>query len=174
MLDLTISASTFTDQSVVIINNPYSPDSSWLGNSDTGYAKYMQFYSKCFVVGARIEARFVADVTPATVCGLTVTTNSTSLTSVWESTTTGLSDWRSVNVYHGEFVLSMGVDVGKFLNKPKVLDDPQLFSTASAGPAQVIAAHFWTAGISAGGSGALVGSAFVTMECVFTDPIPFT
>lgn len=159
---------------MIIINNPYSPDSSWLGNSDTGYAKYMQFYSKCYVVGARIEARFIGDVSPAAIVGLTVTTNSTALTSVWQSTTTGLSDWRSVNVYHGEYMLSQGIDVGRFLNKPKVLDDPQLFSTASAGPAQVIAAHFWSYGVGAGAAGILAGSAFVTMECVFTDPVPFS
>jgi len=148
------------------------------GSSAVGYSKYMAFYSKCFVLGASIRCNQVVidnATTVGLVTGVTVTTNSTSLGSAVAAITNGMASWTVEFNLPDRARFDESVDVARFLNKPKVLDDPQLFCTSGANPTQVVVAHFWMQSTS--GASAPINAAYgveVMLDCVFTDPIPFT
>lgn len=147
------------------------------GASAIGYAKYMAFYSKCFVLGAAMQVRG-ASSTPgnhAYVVGLSITTNATSLGTSVAAIGNGMSTWTVAFSTPDRYALTESVDTGRFLNKPKVLDDPQLFSTSAANPTQVLVAHLWIAGVVATAAAINTESMVeVLLDCVFTDPVPFT
>jgi hypothetical protein len=176
------NGSTTYEPATVILNSPYDPDAALGGTSATGFAKYMAYYSKCFVIGARIKARYALSSTAGTgyasqVCalGLTITTLSGAMANALVATQAGLCDYRLHNINPDSGMLEMSVDIGKFLDKPQVLDDPQLFCTSGANPGQVVVGHLWIQGFDSAIT-TLVMSYFLEVEydCVFTDPIPFT
>jgi hypothetical protein len=157
------------------LNSAYLVDGA---SSATGYAKYMGFYSKCFVVGARVMARGVVinnATTHGAAVGLVVSTNNTSFAGLVPAIENGMCDWVTVFNIPDRFELNQAVDVKKFLHKPNVLDDPQLFSTSVALPGQAINLHLF---IQATGTTAAAINSDIVLEflfdCVFTDPIPFS
>jgi hypothetical protein len=147
------------------------------GASAIGFSKYMAFYSKCFVMGATIAVRgsTVSPSTHGAVVGVSISTNSTAFTNSAAAIGNGMSSWTVMWSNPDRYALNESVDVGRFLNKPKMLDDPQLFSTSAANPTQVIVAHLFIAGVVAT-AGAINTDAMVEilLDCVFTDPVPFT
>jgi len=158
-----------------IMNSAYNG-----GGVAAGYAKLMAFYSKCFVLGARIRVDFAlsdtssgATNTEPTVFGVTITTNSTTLGTITKAIEAGLCDWRELIQNPDSASLTLGVDIAKFLDKPQVLDDSQLFSTSGADPSQVVVAHIWAQNVSSISS-VLFTTYLLEYDCVFTDPIPFT
>ncbi len=160
----------------VVLNDAYHVDSS---NSAIGYAKYMQFYSKCFVIGARVRVSYgvIADGAgdpPITASGLAVTTDSSSFATLEALIEGGFCRWKVTSSSPSSATLTESVDTGRFLHKPKVLDDPQLFSTASSSPGQFIVAHFGTRTLGTSYSAYVQAMVEVEMECVFTDPIVFS
>jgi hypothetical protein len=170
----------YTEQLVCKLNSPYDPDQAIGGASDVGFAKYMTFYSKCFCLGARIKVKGSFDYTgdvqvqyESVIHGVTITTYTASIGSTVAAINVGLVDYGLTSASPSRFEHSMGVDIGKFLHKPKVLDDPQLYCTAGADPTQLVVAHVWT---DNRGSGHTNGTFVyeVEMDCIFTDPIPFT
>jgi len=171
-----IVTSNYTEPTVVTVNSAYDPDAAIGGGYPTGFVKYMALYSKCFVRAARIKVRGAA--VPASgnselIVGLTITTNTTALGGVNYAITAGLTDYVVMNTNPDRFNLNGSVDVAKFLDKPRLLDDPQLFSTASAGPGQVICAHLWVWNFSA--STTTINYVIeLEQDVVFTDPIPFS
>lgn len=162
-------------ETAFILNGPFNVLG---GSSANGYAKYMAFYSKCFVLGARIRIRAVVinnATTAALMTTLAVTTNSTSLGTSPPAVMNGMCDWMVAFNLPDRILLDQAVDVGRFLNKPRVLDDPQLFCTAAANPTQVVVAHYGVQAAAA--TAASINTQYlaeVTFDCVFTDPIPFT
>jgi hypothetical protein len=157
-----------------LLNSPFDPDPSLGGLSATGFAKYMAVYTKCFVQAARYKVKFLNSTGVPNVSGCTVTTSSTSLGSALAAVSSGLSqyDLMQSNPDHRTYIGS--VDIGKFLDKPDVLDDPQLFCTASANPAQLIVLHAWVSNSSATAASLVIATFEVEFDCVFTDPTPFT
>lgn len=170
----TLTGASFTEFFTLALNNPYDPDTAVGGTSAHGFSKYMQFYSKCFVLAAKIkvQAAKTAAANPGGLLGMTLTTYNTAFTAAVTAIENGYTDYQIVNSYPDRVSLDLGVDVGKFMDKPDVLDDPELFCTSSSGPTQGIFAHIWGSNFSA-------TSEFVSfvveveMDCVFTDPIPF-
>jgi hypothetical protein len=157
-------------EATLYLNSAYNVDTAV---SAVGYAKYMAFFSKCFVVGGAIRVRAMSAGTQPVIHGVTVTTNTTSLASAPAAIDNGMCDWSTTYTYPDSVSLSQRANTARFLTKPKVLDDPQLFSTAGALPGQVIVAHVWAHNY--GGSAVTVDQMCeVVLECVFTDPIPFT
>lgn len=173
--------SAYAEASVIVLNSPYDPDYAAGGTSSAGFAKWMAFYSKCFVLGARATLKFAMSGTsvagPPTepvATGLTITTNVSSLGSTLDAIQNGLCDYKVMNLCPDSGVLSVGVDVAKFVDKPDILDDNQFFCTATGNPGQLIVLHHWVDGLS---SLTTISQAYVIeveMDCVFTDPIPFT
>jgi len=169
---------TYTTLATVILNSAFDPDAALGGASSQLYAKYIAMYTKCFVVAARIKVRYCAGHTvnpgnppqSATVCGLTISTNTTTLGSVIQATQQGLSEFKLLNVNPDSHTFNNSVDVAKFLDKPYVLDDPQLFSTNAANPGQVIVAQFWGQSLSVATSTEITFYIEVEQTCVFTDP----
>jgi len=156
------------------LNNAFSPGFS---SSAVGYSKYMAFYTKCFVIGASIRVHGVVIDNASTsglVCGLTVTTNSTSLGSFQAAVANGMADWTVVFNLPDRVTFNESVDVSKFFNKPRVLDDPQLFSTSGAGPTQLIVVHLWSQALTGATAISMEAGVEILLDCVFTDPIPFT
>ncbi len=161
-------------ESPILLNSAYHTYSS---TDATGYQKYMAFYSKCFVVGATIVAKGVVidnASTSGVVVGLTVSTNSTSFASYAAAIENGMCTWDVVFNIPDRIHLTQSVDVKRFLNKPNVLDDPQLFSTATGFPTQAIDAHLFSQCIDGTTSVAVKFVVEVLFDCIFTDPIPFT
>ncbi len=154
-----------------ILNSAYHADGS--GDAD-GFQKIMAFYSKCFVIGCRVLIHGTANVTTnSAIVGATITTNVTSLGSYAHAITNGMSQWTLVYKNPDRFSFNLGVDVKKFFNKPFVLDDAQLFCTASATPTQQIILHTWVQD-DGNNTQATLGFAELLFDCVFTDPVPFT
>lgn len=166
-------AGVYTEGTPVTLNNAFSPNG---GAPAQGFAKYMAFYSKCFVVGARLVVHGAISTVGAansSTVGLVVTTNATPLANLAQAIDNGMCQWTHRANYPDSYSFTESVDVRKFLNKPRVLDDPQLFCTAAAGPTQLVVAHPFIQGQNAttsvaGGYGQLL------LDCIFTDPVPFT
>lgn len=159
-------------ESTVVLNDAYNG-----GTSAIGYTKYMAFYSKCFVVGASLVHKAVVTSPAAKGCilGITTTTNSTTLGSYSAAIGNGMCEYRVAFANPDRVQLTAAVDVKRFLNKPFVLDDPQLFSTSSASPSQLAVAHFWIQSTSTTAATQTAEGAYeLLLDCVFTDPIPFT
>jgi hypothetical protein len=170
------STSAYAEPAVVVLNSAYIPCNALAsGVSSTGFLKYMAFYTKCFVMAARIKVKvvnyLVTEVQPALI-GVTITTNSTSLGGYPAAIEAGLCDYDAVGTNPDHRIFNNSIDVGRFLNKPTVLDDPQLFSTISVSPSQLICAHLWLGPFVAGGNIAFIIE--LEQDCIFTDPTPFS
>lgn len=172
------TASTYQEAKVCLLNSPYDPTIG--GSSAAGYSAYMAFYSKCFCLGSRIKTRTInlsSDLTPPYVSpisiGLTITTNATSIGNHTDAVENGLAVYELSNLNPDRTHLQNSVDVAKFLDKPYVLDDAQLFCTTSASPGQVVCAHFWTYNHRAAGTTQCYTVLEIEYDCIFTDPIPF-
>lgn len=168
---LTATVSTYTEQAVFLMNTGFRPYLG-LGAAATGFDKWMTFYSKCFVMGARVKIQAVCATQPC-ILGLCVTTNASALANLTQAMDAGLCQHVVCFTNPDHHSFNESIDVGKFLHKSKVLDDAQLFCTATADPSQVICAHFFAYGLGASNTtGYWTGQ--ITVDCVFTDPIPFT
>jgi hypothetical protein len=167
-------------ESASVLNNPYDPDPTLGGESAQGFAKNMAFYSKCFVIGAKWRCDFAnllttSGLAPATApnfVGCTVTTNSSSLSGYTNAVTNGLAQFRLLAQNPDTCMMQGSVDIGRYLNKPDVLDDEDLLCTSTSGPNQVVCLHTWAANTSANGT--LLYGVLIEFDCIFTDPIPFT
>jgi len=176
---LTVPLVTYAEN-VAILNGPYDPDAALGGESATGFAKLMAFYSKCFVIRARWRVNVSntgssSNLPPADsnlIVGATVSTNSSSLSGVTQAITTGISQYNMIAANPDTCQFEGVVDIGAFVNKPQVLDDPDFFCTSSSNPSQVICLHTWAE--STGAAGYMPYLVLVEFDCVFTDPIPFS
>jgi hypothetical protein len=176
-----LTAGAYTEPTVVLLNSPFDPDTALGGASAQGFSKYMGFYSKCYALGARASVKYAQSGASATggspsvvVAGMTITTNTATLSGVVNAIQQGLCDYKLMNANPDSHELTLSVDFSKFVDKPDILDDPQWFCTASANPAQLICLHVWAQdlGVTAGNN--FNFTVEVEMDCVFTDPIPFT
>jgi hypothetical protein len=172
----TISAG-FAELGQYVVNSPYHTFGS---TNAIGYDKYMAFYSKCFVHGARIKwsgapasLSVGVNATEPILWGVTINTNSTVLTSTVSAISEGLCSYKLNNQAPDSVMLTEGVDIGKFMNVPNILNNPQLFSTSSAFPDQIIVAHVWAQNY-VGSANLLCFLTEIELDVTFTDPIPFT
>jgi len=164
-----IAASTYAE-STLYLNSAHNVDTAV---DAVGFGKYMAFFSKCFVVGGSVRVHAMSAGGQPVVHGVTVSTLTTSLGTQNAAIENGMCDWASTYTSPDTCVLTQRVNTSRFLTKPKVLDDPQLFCTLAALPSQLIVAHVWATNF--GGSAVTVDQMCeVLLECVFTDPIPFT
>jgi len=167
-------------EQAAVLNSPYDPDPTLGGESAQGFAKNMAFYSKCFVIRARWRVDWMVCLTTSgeapnvapTFLGVTITTNTSSLSSATNAITNGLCQFRLLGQNPDTCRMEGVVDIGAYLNKPQVLDDPDLFCTSSANPNQIVCLHNWGLGTSA--NNVMYFGILLEFDCVFTDPIPFT
>ncbi len=152
------------------LNSGYQTDGV---TNAVGFSKYMAFFSKCFVVGGAARLSVTVNNAQPCLCGLVVTTNTTSLGSGSAAIENGMCQWDRINSHPDTKTFTQRVNTSKFLTKPKVLDDPQLFCTSGALPGQVIVGHVFISNDGAS-TASLNYTLEVLLECVFTDPIPFT
>jgi len=168
-------------EATLLLNSAYNLDGA---ASCIGYAKYMAFYSKCFALGGRITVN-ITNLSGATVgaagvalapvsVGLVVTTNTTSLGNVLAALENGFCRYTQLGTSPDSVRMTEGADVSRFLHKPRVLDDPQLYSTSSAIPGQVVVAHIYAQALSGATHTTVYVEAVVDVDCVFTDPVVFT
>jgi hypothetical protein len=155
------------------LNSAYSAAG---GSNMDGFGKYMAFYSKCFTVGAKLRVTFTVldNNTYPVVVGVVTTTNSTSLGSAVAAIQNGICQWDQLFLNPNTRTFTTSLDVANFLHKPRVLDDPQLFATASAQPTQQILAHVFAQNNAPTGTQALTYTFELVEKCIFTDPIPFS
>jgi hypothetical protein len=167
------AAGAYAEATTITLNNLFSPNGA---GSAVGFAKYMAFYSKAWVIGARALLRgVVASSSTATAVALVITTNNTSLGSMVAAIDNGMCDWMVSLTNPDRVTLNQSVDIARFLNKPKVLDDPQLFCTSAAGPSQLVVAHVGIQDVGAFATATTLDYVIeLTFDVVFTDPIPFT
>jgi len=170
----------YQEAAVTIVNSPYDPDAALGGVSAAGFAKYMALYSKCFCIAANYKVKFALAATSGsgvptqTYVGATITTNTTGLGSTVAAIQAGMTDYKVLNQNPDSGTLNVGVDVAKFVDKPDILDDNQFFCTSGANPAQVIVAHLWTDTSAVTPATNIFWVIECEMDCIFTDPIPFT
>lgn len=161
------------------LNSAYQPDSS---TNPYGFAKYMAFYTKCYVMGVRFKESFVVDTDNTSVItdqpnrfkgvvGLSIaTTNPTIVTS--NAVAQMLTDYRMVGTTSQTGSISLGLEVAKFLDKPSLLSDPDLYSTVAAPPIDIIYAMLW---ITAERNDLQVTRmTVIDFDVMFVDPVPFT
>jgi len=168
-------------ETVIILNSPYDPDNALGGTQPVGFAKLIAMYSKCFTLAARARCHGVftasSAVPPndaAAEVGMFITTSTSAVSSMTAGVEQGLAVTKVIGSNPDSFDLSLGMDVGTFLDKPDVLDDPQLFCTSSANPTQLIALHFANQNFGVSVTSAILARIIVQFDVVFTDPIPFT
>jgi hypothetical protein len=170
------SAGTYGEQTVTL-NSPLAPGGSVAA---VGYAKMMAFYSKCFVLRCRWRTDVQSSVAnggiPGSnpyVVGATVTTTSASLTTQNAAIEAGLSQYGFIGYSPDHRTFEGSIDIGRYLNKPDILDDDQLYATASVNPTSLVFLHSWFQnwGPAAGNLNTLW---LLEFDCVFTDPIVFT
>jgi hypothetical protein len=176
----TAALSGYVENAVIVLNSPYDPDAALGGLSAQGFAKWMAFYSKCFVLSARIRVtstaagpNFEGIPTGILVRGLTITTNSTAIGSTVQAIQNGMCKWEMTNVNPDRVKFELAVDIAKFVDKPDILDDNQFFCTATANPTQIVCAHLWYQNVTGLATTTINFWIEVEMDCVFTDPIPF-
>lgn len=177
---LVLVVNTYTEPIVVRLNSCYDPDAAIGGTQPQGFAKWMAFYTKCYVLRARIFVTVINDtttgVTPGgclTQVGVTISTFISNFSTIFQAIQNGLQKNTAIGNSPDRASFTMSVDVGKFMNVPKVIDDPELYCTASSNPTQVIAAHVWAQSETNAGS-SIFYTVKVEYDCVFTDPQPFT
>jgi len=178
------SSENFVDFQQIRVNDAYSPDTSIFSSSATGYAKYMEFYTKCCVRGLRLNVSFAIEEgevgTPAlaktapTLVGVVFTNTATPLGSFSDAVDNGLQRWRMLSSSASNCSFSLGLDVGKFLGVADLLDSSSAFSTASASVSNIssIWAHLWYRNQGTVG-GRLAFGVELEMDCTFTDPKQF-
>jgi len=171
----TLTGASFVEFMSFTLNGPYDPDVAVGGTSAHGFAKYMAFYSKCFVLAARIKVSGtkMEGSHPGALFGLNINTTTAGGTAAVTYMQDGYCDYKIVGNFPDSFSFNMGCDIGKFLDKPDVLDDSELFCTDASNPAQVIVAHVWGSNYS-GTSVFCTFAVEIEFDCVFTDPVPFT
>jgi len=157
-----------------ILNTGYGVDGASL--QYPGYAKYMAFYSKAWVLDSRWRARFTRDAasSAAVVVGTVVTTNTTAFLGYDKPIENGLSRWTMLGKNPDSATLNGACNHARFLGKPNYLDDPQLYSTVSANVGQAVVLQLFLQAADAATT--VAGEVVVELEVdvVFTDPIPFT
>jgi hypothetical protein len=142
------------------------------GSVPAGFNRYMAFYSKAYVLGARIVTKLVSSTpTVQGTVGIVVTTNAVSLAGSNFAIDNGMVQWDMVGANPDHRVFTESVDVAKFFNKKNVIDDPTLYSTVAANPSQIIVAHIF---VESTGTFIVKLSTECYLDIVFTDPIPFT
>lgn len=171
---------TFTDLQMIRLNSPYDPDVALGGTSTTGFARLMQMYTKCFVLGARIKVKVVntnatGDSPPTSpiIIGITLSTNASSLGSVQQAISTGLSQHVLLGFSPDVHTFNLGCDISKFVDKPDILDDPDFATLATSNPNQSVVSHLWCYQLSAL-SKYVAWVVELEQDCVFTDPQPFS
>ncbi len=176
-----LAANTYTEPQVFVMNGAFKPDNAGTGDSVTGYTKYMAFFSKCFVRAARIKVRYaIAGASgqgiplQPLIFGVTVTTNNTTLGSIDKAIEAGLCDYALRNAHPDSGILTVGVDVAKFVNVPEILNNPDWYGNSSSNPAQLIFAHVWCQSLAALATQHVFFTVEIEMDCIFVDPIPFT
>lgn len=176
-----LAAGAFTDAFIIRLNSPFDPNDAFGGASATGYAKLMAFYNKCFTLGVRLNARFL-NVSAATgggaiatiVCGVTINTNNTALTTVPLAVGDGLVSYDLIGQSPDNFHTERTLDIGKFLDVPDVLSNTSLYSTSAANPTNIVYAHCWVQNMVATTTAYYNLVVDAEFECVLTDPIPFS
>jgi hypothetical protein len=145
------------------------------GASAIGYAKYMAFYQRAFVLGSRviIKGVVVQGAGGATVVGVAASSVASSFATTAAAIEAGLCQWVVVGTYPDRLEFTQSVETRKFLNVPDPLTSTRLYSTSAASPSDIIDLHVF---IDAAGS---VTATFqftfeVLLDVTFTDPIPFT
>lgn len=139
-----------------------------------GFAKYMQFYSKCFCLGARYKLRMCSGNTNAPLLvGTTINTTATSYVNPIDPIQNGLTVFDYIDESPDKILLTNGIDVAKFVDKPQILNDPEWYCTSSANPNQLILVHWWVHNPSAS-TVYYYYTIEIEFDCVFTDPIPFS
>jgi len=175
--NVTATSGTYVEANVMNLNSAFDPNGGTSAAQPAGYVNLMQQYTKCFVLGARIKVKFVntidsSEIIACCLAGLTISTLGTSLGTYVAAMQAGLCDWDVIGTFPDHRVFMLSVDIAKFLDKPRVLDDPQLFSTVSANPGQLVTAHFWLRPYFA--TTVLVYGFEIEQDCIFTDPQPFS
>jgi len=139
----------------------------------------MQFYSKCYTLGARIRVKYTNITTSSTatanvpvVVGLTVSTGTPTLSALQDAIGVGLTEYKIVQANPQCANFEMAIDVGRFMDVPDVLNRSDLYCTAAGNTPQIVVGHLWVQSLLAAASvGAFVVD--LEMDCVFTDPNPF-
>jgi len=165
---LTVAGGGASSQRGWIANTGYHVDGT---NNAAGWNDMMDFYTKGFVVGGRASIK--AAVVGGSMMHLTFSLSTTNAqpATVTEAVKAGRTSWAVQSTYAPAVTLPMEYDVSEVLTKPKVLDDPELYSTRTSAPLSQIYLTFNAMNPS---GGALTVAFMFSLELtvVFTDPIP--
>jgi hypothetical protein len=169
---LPISASTY-NEAVVSVTSAYNG-----GTSAGGYSKYMAFYKKCYVLGARIKIDMTQFSTPLTpdclIVGVALEDSNVPFGSITKALQNGLQQWSLLNTNPDTKHFNLGVDVAKFYNKVDVVDDDRLFSLVTTDPTDQIYLHLFAEPVDGSTATTVVYAIETLLDVVFTDPIQFT
>lgn len=105
--------------------------------------------------------------------GLSIKTDDTLYTNSATAIAAGYTQWSVTMASPDSRSFEETVDVGRYLHKRNVLDDPQLFCTSGASVGQLVAAHVWCQALDSG-TQSLTYVVEIEADAVFTDPIAFT
>lgn len=170
------AAGSFSICKVLAVNNPYQVNATGFAQP-SGFAKLMEIYSKCYVRSAKVTLTVINVTasgtslipTASSMHGLSITTLPTPLASASVAVQGGLETHKALGTNPDQITMSLTVDIGKYLTVDDVVDNSQLFTTASAGPGQLVYIQHW---VYNNGSAAGVYNCHyvIDYDCIFTDP----
>lgn len=173
---ISITHATYTEPAVINMNSTYDPEYAIGGGQPLGFTKLMAIYTKCYVRAARIKFEVALNLgdEAATLIGVSLSTNGTSLGSANQAINQGMETHKLLFHHPDTKSLQITVDVGKFMSVDDIMDGDQFFCTNAANPQQLVCAHFWAQNQSLTVDSEIFYTYTVDYDCVFTDPQNFT
>lgn len=173
-----LSAASYSELGVVILNGAYQPCAALSATSPSGFFKLMaDFYTKCVVMNASISvtiansvvARAAAVTQPSLLFGTSVTTNNTTLATAQQAIQNGDSTFKVVPSGDSATVYQ-AVSMTKFLGVNDLEVGVDYNCTSAANPSQVVTAHVWVDNRDGVSNVVLDYTIVCTMDCIFYDP----
>lgn len=168
-----LTAGSYFD-SPYILNGAFDPDFLAASTQPAGFAKYMAVYTKYFVKAARITVNFANQSSLPFVFGITVTTNTTTLTNFVGSIQPGLCNFTTLCGSPDNKTISESVDIEKFLDVKRGTSlYPNYAGDVGANPLQIVVAHVWGYDMNVSTGIIYAFNVIIDFDVDFYDPKPF-
>jgi hypothetical protein len=144
------SSLTFQIDAVIAMNGAWSPLTGgtpprW---QPTAFAKLVGVYTKVFVKSAKITVVVTTNPTSyntnPTIHGVTISTNSASLSSLQNATQAGLASFKQMGISPDTCTFTLTLDIGKFFSVDDLLDNPLYSSNSGSNPQILVYAQVWS------------------------------
>ncbi len=122
-------------------NDCYDPNWTGAGHQPVGFDQFMSFYSRGHVIGSKIVVQINNNSAADAIVGIAIRDQTTGIASKAELMENGACTQKLLSQTTGSrssATLQMGLDVGKWMGHPNVLNEDSLYFTAASAPGDVV------------------------------------